>query len=103
MVTDKEKFVRDFVRDIFYFVRKKVHFWRCKDVQSLAVPVFMNYFQNECQFFLVSDKIEAILSEKRPILSENSFFRTNFGQKFVKFAQETLAYQMNISGSVSDK
>lgn len=45
----------------------------------------------------------AILSEKRPILSENSFFRTNFGQKFVKFAQRTLEYQMNSLGSVSDK
>ena len=45
----------------------------------------------------------AILSEKRLILSENAFFRTNFGQKFVKFAQRTLEYQMNILGSVSDK
>ena len=43
------------------------------------------------------------MSEKRPILSENGFFRTNFGQKFVKFAQEALEYQMNIPVSVSDK
>ena len=53
--------------------------------------------------FLVSDKIEAILSEKRPILSENAFFRTKLGQKFVKFAQKALECQMNILGSVSDK
>ena len=53
--------------------------------------------------FLVSDKIEAILSEKRPILSENAFFRTKFGQKFVKCAQKALECQMNILGSVSDK
>ena len=53
--------------------------------------------------FSFSDKIKVILSEKRPILFENSFFRTNFGQKFVKFAQETLKCQMNISSSVSDK
>ena len=53
--------------------------------------------------FSFSDKIRAILSEKRPILSENSFFRTNFGQKVVKFAQEALKCQMNILVSVSDK
>ena len=53
--------------------------------------------------FSFSDKIKVILSEKRPILSENAFFRTNFGQKFVKFAQEALECQMNISVSVSDK
>ena len=53
--------------------------------------------------FSFSDKFRAILSEKRPILSENAFFRTNFGQKFVKFAQEALECQMNILISVSDK
>ena len=53
--------------------------------------------------FSFSDKIEVILSEKRPILSENSFFRTKLGQKFVKSAQEALEYQMNILSSVSDK
>lgn len=43
------------------------------------------------------------MSEKCPILSENAFFRTNFGQKFVKCAQKALECQMNILGSVSDK
>lgn len=43
------------------------------------------------------------MSEKRLILSENAFFRTNFGQKFVKFAQKALECQMNILGLVSDK
>lgn len=71
--------------------------------QSLAMLVFMNCFQ---KFVHLSD-FRTNLGAFCPSFVRNFvrewFFRTKLGQKFVKYAQETLECQMNISSWFSDK
>lgn len=63
----------------------------------------MNCFQKIIVLSKTRTNLGAFCPKMSEILSENVFFRTKLGQKFVKYAQKTLECQMNIVGWFSDK
>ena len=85
------------------------NYWTLRSVssqKSASIPCcacFHELFSKICLFVLFSDKFRGILSENVRNFVREWFFRTKLGQKFVKFAQEALACQMNISSWFSDK
>ena len=85
------------------------NFWTVCSVssqKSASIPCcacFHELFSKKCHFVQNSDKFRGILSENVRNFVRECFFRTKLGQKFVKYAQETLECQMNILSSVSDK
>lgn len=99
LIKNRPNFVRDFVRELL----NSVFSIGLKSVLIPCCACFHELFSKNHRFVQNSDKFRGILSENVRNFVRECFFRTKLGQKFVKYAQETLECQMNILGWFSDK